>query len=195
MPKRGYRSNLANARQEEQRKVAQEETCARYAVYVTIDDAYRAGDLDALLHACADMPNFPNSPRSEEFGFGYPLEYAIYWSPLPFIRTLLEYGADPTYDGGYGFPSLIAALSTKRPDKRDIIRLLLEFGADVHQRGVNDWTPLHYAANIDDPEAITLLLAHGADPNSRTRIDGCTTPSEEAERLGHARVLESLKGR
>jgi uncharacterized protein len=40
-----------------------------------------------------------------------------------------------------------------------------------------------------------LLLAHGADPHARTRIDHCATPLEEAERLGRsaaARILRRL---
>ncbi len=193
MAQQRYRSRVTKARQEGRRKVAREVACVRHAAFKAIDDAYRAGDLEALRHACGDLPDFPNSQHSHELGLGYPLEYAIYWSPLPFVRILLEYGADPNYDDGAGFPALIAALSTTRPDRRDLVHLLLEFGADVHRRGLNDWTPLHYAANIDDVEAIQLLLAHGADPNSRTRIDDGVTALEEAERLGHAKVVERLR--
>ena len=47
---------------------------------------------------------------------GSCLEYAIYRSPLPFIRTLLE-----------------------------ILKLLLAFRSDPDQRGINDYTPLHMA--------------------------------------------------
>lgn len=186
---------VARTGQERRRKAAQQEICARHAAFKAVHDAYRAGDLEALRHACGDLPDFPNSQHPQESGLGYPLEYAIYWSPMPFVRTLLEYGADPNYDDGAGFPALIAALSTKRPDRRDLIHLLLEFGADVHRRGLNDWTPLHYAANINDVEVIRLLLAHGADPNSRTRIDNCATPLEEAEGLGHAKIVECLQER
>ena len=64
---------------------------------------------------------------------GRCLEYAIYHSPLPFIRTLLGIGADPNPPDRAGFPPLIAALSCSgaqpgepgRPDVADIVRLLL----------------------------------------------------------------------
>ncbi|MBR1283037.1 hypothetical protein JQ597_13405 [Bradyrhizobium sp. AUGA SZCCT0177] len=66
----------------------------------------------------------------------------IYWSPLAFIETLLDCGANPNYPDRGGFPSLIAALSTDRPDRLELLRLLLSRGADTAQRGSNDWTPL-----------------------------------------------------
>jgi ankyrin repeat protein len=58
---------------------------------------------------------------------------------------------------------------------------------------VNDYTPLHHAAARDDAEAVLLLLAHGADPSARTRIDDRTTPLEEAERGGCSRAAAALR--
>jgi ankyrin repeat protein len=103
---------------------------------------------------------------------------------LPFIRTLLEIGADPNLEHHAGFPPLIAALlcsrsdpgTPGRPDVVDIMKLLLSFGADPHQRGVNDYTPLHMAMSERNMPAVKLLLDAGADPRLRTRIDDCETP-------------------
>ena len=113
------------------------------------------------------------------YGIGSCLVYAIYHSPLAFIRTLLEVGADPNAPVDDGFPPLIAALTctravpgaTRRPDVDDIIRLLLSFGADPNQRGINDYTPLHMAVAERNPLAVHILLDGGADPELRTRID------------------------
>jgi uncharacterized protein len=121
------------------------------------------------------------------------LEYAIYHGPLPFVRELLELGADPNCQDQAGFPALLAALSTDRPDRSQLIELLLGAGADIEARGLNDWTPLHYAAAADDLEANELLLAHGADPNVRTRIDHCATLLGEAEILGRTEAARSLR--
>ncbi len=108
---------------------------------------------------------------------------------MDFIRTLLELGADPNFDDNSGFPPLIAALSagrvapgaTARTDVLEILALLLSFGADPNQRGLNDYTPLHMAVGERNLPALRLLLESGADPHLRTRIDDYETPREMAE--------------
>lgn len=159
---------------------------------LTIHEAFKRGDLDALKSALGDPDDFPNTPGTP-LAIGNLLEYAIYHSPLPFIHTLLELGADPNYDDGCGFPSIIAALSSERSDKLEIVDLLLRFGADMQQHGVNDWTPLHYAAAGNDARTIAFLLSRNADPEARTRIDDYSTPLEEAEILGCTEAVETLK--
>ena len=126
------------------------------------------------------------------FAIGRCLEYGVYHSPLPFIRTLLEIGAEPNPSDHDGFPPLIAALSCSRaqpgsPGRKDvveIIRLLLEFGADSSLRGLNDYTALHMAVAERNQDAVEILLAAGADPHLRTRIDDDETPREMAEHAG-----------
>ena len=156
-----------------------------------LSEAYRDGDLEKLKTALHNPEDFPNvfTPRA----YTPVLEYAIYHSPLPFVRTLLELGANPKEDDGSGFPPLMAALSTQRPDKYELIELLLQSGADIQQRGVNNYTPLHYAASQDDIVAVEILLRHGADPDARTNIDEYATPLEEAEYLGKKKAAEALR--
>jgi ankyrin repeat protein len=159
---------------------------------LAIDAAYKRGDLSALRTLLGEPLDFPNCRGPTGVG-EIILEYAIYHSPVAFIRTLLELGADPNYEDDAGFPSLIAALSTDRADRYEIIELLLAFGADIQAHGINDWTPLHYAAATDDLDGIRLLLACGADPNARTRIDDHATPLEEAKHLGRAAAVRLLR--
>jgi ankyrin repeat protein len=111
---------------------------------------------------------------------------------LAFIEQLIGLGADLNYQHHAGFPSLIAALSLDRADKNGVLKLLLENGADVRQRGVNDWTPLHYAVVERDLEAVKILLAHGADPDLRTRIDHYISPIEDVESLGFTAAVELM---
>ena len=155
-----------------------------------IHAAFKAGDLAALRAAVDDPELVPNGAMP--LAIGPCLEYAIYHSPLAFVRTLLELGADPNPVDHRGFPPIIAALSCSRPqpgapgrpDVLAIIELLLAFGADPNQRGINDYTPLHMAVAERNQPALELLLAHGADPTLRTRIDDYETPRELAERAG-----------
>lgn len=160
---------------------------------LAIHAAYQRGDLDALRALLDEPPDFPNCRGPAGVG-EIILEYAIYHSPLPFIQQLLELGADANYGDHAGFPSLIAALSCQdRRDRYAILELLLRFGADVQQRGHNDYTPLHYAAGLEDIPAMELLIAHGADPDARTRIDERATPLEESELLGLDRAAAFLR--
>jgi ankyrin repeat protein len=159
---------------------------------IALHQAYQAGDLAAVRALLGNPPDFPNSANPAGLADSC-LEYAIHHSPLAFVRTLLDLGADPNYEDPAGFPALIAALSTGRLDRLEIVELLLTFGADIQQRGVNDYTPLHYAACTDDSKAIELLLAHGADPNARTSVDDHATPLEEAEILGRAEAVSALR--
>jgi uncharacterized protein len=169
---------------------SRQERCAEYERFKKIGGAFHAGDLAALRASVDDPGLIPNGAMP--LTIGPCLEYAIYHSPLPFIRTLLEIGADPNPEHHIGFPPLIAALSCSRsqpgsparPDVAEIIALLLSFGADPNQRGINDYTALHMAVGEQNLPAVELLLEAGADPRLRTRIDYCESPGEIAEALG-----------
>jgi len=175
-----------------------EARCAKHRQFMAIDAAFRNGDLAALRAAVDDPSAIPNGPMP--MVIGPCLEYAIYHSPLPFIRTLLELGADPNPQDHIGFPPLIAALSCSRsqpgsparPDVTEILKLLLEFNADPNQRGINDYTALHMAVAERNPAAVQLLLQAGADPRLRTRIDESETAREMAERAGFVEIAEML---
>ena len=176
----------------------EEERCAEAKKFERIDGAFRKGDLDALRAAVGDPGLIPNGRMPDTIG---PcLTYAVYLSPLGFIRTLLELGADPNAPIDDGFPPLIAALTctrevpgkTRRTDVDDVLRLLLSFGADPNQRGINDYTPLHMAVAERNPLAVQILLDNGADPELRTRIDEYETPADMARNAGLADIAATL---
>ena len=148
---------------------------------VGIHEAFKKGDADLVRSLLRNPPDFPNCPMP---GGGSILEYAIYHAPLNFIGKLIDLGMRVNYEDAAGFPCLIAALSTERDDRLDVLKLLLEHSADVHQRGVNDYTPLHYAVARNDARAVELLLSYGADPNAKTNVDDYATPLQEAEIAG-----------
>jgi len=161
-----------------------EDRCERAKLFKAIDDAFKAGDFETLGKALGGSGRWFDEKMPFELGLGHPLEYAIYWSPTAFVTALLDAGSSPNYEDHAGFPSIIAALSTDRPDRLDVIHILLAHGANPDMRGVNDWTPLHYAVARRDAEAIRLLLLSGADPTLRTRIDDYETALEGAEQAG-----------
>jgi uncharacterized protein len=160
--------------------------------------AFRSGDFDALRRELGEVDNFPNVDAGS--GIGACLTYAIYHGPFSLVRDLLDAGADPNWPTDDGFPPLIAALSTgtrtpgatTRSDVHELLHLLLDHGADVAQRGVNDYTPLHWSAGQGDLDSVDILLAAGADPNEITRIDDYETPLEVATAAGRVAVVERL---
>lgn len=163
-----------------------------------LDHAFRQGDFVALRDELTDDAGFPNVIAHP--AIGACLTYAIYHAPLQLIAQLLEAGADPNWPSDDGFPPLIATLTCSQPapgttvrdDVHQILGLLLTAGADVDQRGVNDYTPLHLAAAQGDLATVDLLLAHGADADAMTRIDDYEKPVEIAAAAGHAAVVERL---
>ncbi|MBX9599977.1 MAG: ankyrin repeat domain-containing protein [Bryobacteraceae bacterium] len=157
--------------------MTEEERCAEARKFEGIHNAFRLGDL-AALRAALDEPSIVPNGRMP-CAFDPCLVYAVYHSPLAFIRELLEIGADPNPPVDDGFPPLLAALScgrdapgaNRRDDIDEIVRMLLASGADPNQRGINDYTPLHMAVAEGNALAVQVLLDAGADPELRTRID------------------------
>lgn len=172
--------------------------CEEWQTFSRIDGAFRKGDLTALRAAVNEPDCIPNGPMPRSIGSC--LEYAIYHSPLSFIRTLLEIGANPNPTEHAGFPPLIAALSCSHPhpgspgrsDTLEIIELLLTFRADPNQRGINHYTPLHMAVSERHLPAVEALLKGGADARLRTRIDDYETAREMAERAGFVEIAKLL---
>ena len=114
---------------------------------IALHQAFERGDLEAVKAGLGNPPDFPNCRGPVAVG-EIVLEYAIYHSPLAFIRTLLELGADPNYGDHAGFSSLIAALTcADRDDMYDILELLLSHGANPTARTrIDDYaTPLEEA--------------------------------------------------
>jgi ankyrin repeat protein len=158
-----------------------------------IDPAHQAllaGDLAAWRRALGDPADFPLT--RDECGTSC-LELAIYHGPVPLVAELIAMGAEVENERPDGFPSLFAAIDRQGPGRVEVMRLLLAAGADVQQRGINDYTALHYAAARDDALVVELLLEHGADPEARTRIDDLATPLEEADHLGHTAAAAAIR--
>jgi ankyrin repeat protein len=74
------------------------------------------------------------------------------------------------------------------------MKLLLSFGSDPNQRGINDYTPLHMAVEERNLAAIKLLLENGANANLRTRIDDYETAEEMARGAGLSEIADLLAG-
>lgn len=107
---------------------------------------------------------------------GYPLLKAVQANDVPTAQKLLNRGANPTIPMPNGGHPLFFAARKRHPN---MVRLLLEHGAYVHQPGCEDVTPLmaalsqHVDENDDENaivETIELLLDAEASANNVGRV-------------------------
>ena len=121
-----------------------------------------------------------------------PLEMAVQREALgsgtALVRLLSSGGARLDPNGGMrGAPWLY--LATTRPNL-DMIRYLLDLGADPNGAGSRGITPLWNAASRGHLDAVSLLLDRGAAVDRRG-ADG-SVPIRVAAERGHAQVVRAL---
>jgi ankyrin repeat protein len=160
--------------------------------HIALEAALRAGRLDHVPEAIAANPDYPNV--RDAYTHTPLVILAVSWAPVSCVRDLVTAGADVNVAVDDGFPAVLNAVMSNRSDRIDLAQALVEVGADIEARGINNWTPLHAAASINDADMVALLLSLGADAAARTVIDDDATPLQEAQRAGSheaARVLEA----
>ena len=109
---------------------------------------------DLLLRSGAQAHH--NRPGMRESG----LQLAAEAGDAKFVEKFLALGLDPNGSGSIRGGPLHAAI---RSASLDVVKLLLERGADPHRTAY--WDPsLHVAAQQGSAAMVKLLLAHGADP-------------------------------
>jgi ankyrin repeat protein len=138
-----------------------------------------------LLDKGAD-PNIPNKNGLT------PLEHACgreKTNALMLAQLLLAKGAllNATNVTRETIPPLEWAISL---DNTELVKLLIDRGADVKAKSDLGSTPLHSAAERGNLEIAEILIAHGADVNAK--INGGTTPLHQAAWGGAEAVMKLL---
>ncbi|MBK5294775.1 MAG: ankyrin repeat domain-containing protein [Acidobacteriia bacterium] len=90
-----------------------------------------------------------------------PLAPAAYAGNLGGVRQLLDRGANPNAKGGYGHTALMMAAGSDRPSK-EMVRLLLDKGADVAIRDEEGRSALDWALLQGESEVSRMLRDAGA---------------------------------
>jgi ankyrin repeat protein len=110
------------------------------------------------------------------------------------VKLLIERGADVRAKAKTGYTALIVAAMNF--GGADSLKLLLEHGAEAQPgKGVMfDASPIALASMAGDRDSIALLLAKGADPNSKMSLLGTftSTPLVMAATFGYSDVIQAL---
>ena len=109
------------------------------------------------------------------------------------VRELLEKGVDVNYQReNDGWTALIRAsyFSYSNNFRIDIIRLLIEYGANVNLQDKDGYTALVFASYNGHTEAVKLLLANGADPDLQD--NNRRTALMYASHNGHIEIVKLL---
>lgn len=156
---------------------------------VGIFAAAAKGQTDELRSLVEKDPLLLNTHSPDGFT---PLGLAAFFGHAETVAALLAAGADVnlTSSESMKMPPLGSAMAVQRSD---IARILIEHGANVNAKAVNDLTALHTAAARGDLESAKLLLDHDADINAAS-TDG-KTPLAYAEEHNQADMVEFLKTR
>ena len=131
----------------------------------------------ALLTACASTNTTPLTKAAGE-------------GDLNTVQALLEKGV-AVDEKSFMLGNELTALHWAAYNGRtDIVRTLLEAGADMNFQDVVGYTPLHYGAYYNYVGVVSLLVNAGAKPDVVSQFG---TPMQIAQKKGYENVVSILK--
>lgn len=158
------------------------------------------GDIALARGLLEQHPDFAKEHHSDGWSEDSFLSIAAATGRPEFVTLLIDCGAD--VNGASGRPALINAvrpllpsflsLSERKAVREqaryiDVVRILIENGADVNASKLGGWEPLHWAAYTGDEKMAQFLIEHGAHVSTEE-----STPLHTAAWQGHLKVARLL---
>lgn len=126
-------------------------------------EAAALGDVDRLRSVLDDEPSRATAYSGDGFT---ALHFAAFFGHPNAVSLLIERGAEVNAFGR-GWMTGTALHSGVSRLRSEVVRVLLDAGANPDVRQSGGWTPLHAAAKNGDLVSVELLLEAGADAAAR----------------------------
>ena len=152
-----------------------------------IFEASALGDLPAVQAAVARNAAETNAYAPDGF---FPLSLAAYFGHRTVVEFLLKNGAD-VHAAARNAQKVTALHAAASRGDLEIVRMLLQAGADPNARQEGGFVPLHSAAQNGNVPVAELLLKHGAKADARD--DKGKTSAEVAEEAKHGELAARLR--
>ncbi len=162
------------------------EVFARHGAKPDVFEASALGDRETVRKLVTANPGAVNAFAADGF---YPLGLAAFFGHRTIVEFLLKNGADVKTAARNAQKVTALHGGVARRDV-EIVKMLLEAGADPNARQERGFVPLHDAAANGHAALVELLLKHGARADAKTD-DGKTARDMATER-GHKELAEKL---
>jgi ankyrin repeat protein len=163
------------------------EVFVRHGAKADLFEASALGDLETVRNAVKANPESVNSFAADGF---YPLGLAAYFGHRAIVEFLLKNGAD-VHLAARNAQRVTALHAGASRGGAEIVKMLLEGGADPDAKQERGFVPLHSAAANGNSVVVELLLKYGAHANAKA--DDGKTPADMAAEGGHKDLAEMLK--
>jgi ankyrin repeat protein len=154
-----------------------------------IYEACALGSLERVREIVRDNPGAVNSFAPDGF---FPLGLAAFFGHGEIVRLLLENGAQAT-PAARNAQRVTALHGAVARGDGDIVKMLLEHGADPNARQESGFVPLHEAAANGKEAIARLLVEHGARVDAAA--DDGKTAYDLATQRGQKAMAEWLQAR
>lgn len=157
-------------------------------VALDVHEAAALGEVERLRQLLAGDPSLVRRVTPDGWT---ALHLAAFFADAATVALLLAHGGDVAAVSANATANTpLHAAIAGRTDP-EVVRVLVDGGADVEARGGGGWTPLHLAASRGDVALVEYLLARGARADAAA--DDRRTAAEIAEERGHAAAAARLR--
>ncbi|MCU1240880.1 MAG: hypothetical protein JWO71_1606 [Candidatus Acidoferrum typicum] len=159
----------------------------RRGVKPDVFEASALGDLETVRRLVNVDRALVNALAADGF---FPLGLAAYFGHPSIVEFLLKNGAD-VKQAARNAQKVTALHAGASRGGAEIVKMLLEAGADPNTKQEHGFVPLHSAAANGNVAVIALLLKYGARADAKA--DDGKTPANMAAEGGHKDLAEMLR--